>query len=85
VSADSDDASRAWSARFDLAANAPTVLLQIRMRAGSMVGHTTEVVRPGQVFGGIAFEAMAARGSGWLIVRDSQLVIQDIADNEGRS
>lgn len=85
MSADSDDASRAWCARFDLAANEPALLLQIRMRAGSMVSHTTEAVRPGQVFGGIAFEAMAARGTGWLILRDNRLVIQEITDNASRS
>ena len=85
MSGASDDASRAWRARFDLAANEPAVLLQICMRAGSMIGHTTEAVRPGQVFDSITFEAMAARGSGWLILRDDQLVIQEISDDEGRS
>ncbi|RYI12603.1 MAG: hypothetical protein EON48_13065 [Acetobacteraceae bacterium] len=73
-----------WRARFDLAANAPAVLLQIYTSAGSLVGPATETVLPGQSFDGIAFEAMAARGGGWLILRDGLVMIQDIANDEGR-
>ena len=85
MSADNDNGVGSWCARFDLAANAPAVLVQIRRSAGSLVDHATETVRPGQDFSGIAFDAMAARGSGWLILRDDRLVIQDIPDDEGRS
>lgn len=79
---DSDDATGHWCARFDLAANAPAVLLQIRIRAGNRVSHATEALRPGQDFDGVSFEAMAARGSGWLIVRGGQTVIQEVADDD---
>jgi hypothetical protein len=75
-----DDAGH-WCARFDLAPGEQVVHLQIRMSHGGMVGHASDTVRPGQECGGITYEAMAARGGGWLIVRDDQLVIQEADDD----
>ena len=84
MSGDSDeDGPRC--ARFDLAANAPAVLVQIYMSAGGMTGPETVALRPGQSFYGVSFEAMAARGSGWLIVRGNRLVIHNITDDPGRN
>lgn len=82
MTGDGDDDTGHWCARFDLAAAEQAVHIQIRMSAGGMVGHSSSTVRPGKDFEGITYEAMAARGGGWLIVRDDQLAIQEVNDGD---